>query len=234
MVYNIFMDIGDTEKEGYFLGKLLKPTQKGEMVPVASQPSDFEKELFRSGVYEFNFDKEVQKSEADYRRDGAWLHQARWAPDRAKETLASFASSESCDLAWKQAFSGVIPIHWNIWYIVEDSFNEGGKRNVQLSPTLINAGISNDNHLVVNEVGKSQKLSPQQLGFILGRDDIPSWNSDQIVEAQERKGMTRSEYDEARVFAAEVREMIRKARSKKKQISTPKPQLGKKSQRGEA
>lgn len=161
-----------------------------------------------------------------------WLRHPAWVT-RAQGVLTDLISSERWDLAWKQAFSGKVPKSWYIWHGVKDSFNEAGKRGIQLSPTLVNAGVSHDHHLVVNETGKSQKLSPEQLGLVLGRDDIPLWNSDQIITAQRDKGMTDKEFDEARAYAVEVREKIEEARHKRGKLDLPKPQLRNQNQGGE-
>jgi hypothetical protein len=224
------MDIVPTEKDGNFLSKILGSNPPKDLtLPTAP---DFEKGLFKDGVYEFIFDKEIDKSEESYYRMKDWLRHPGWV-SRAQGVLTDLVSSERWDLAWKQAFSGKIPKSWSIWYGLTDSFKEAGKRNIQLSPTLVNAGVSHDHHLVVNETGKSQKLSPQQLGLVLGRDDIPLWNSNEIISAQRAKGMTSKEYHEARTYAEEVREKIRKARSKQGQLDSPKPQLKRENQGGD-
>ena len=225
------MDIVPSEKGGSFLSKILGSNSPKDLTP-PTQP-DFEKELFKNGVYQFDIDKEIQKSEEYYRSKKDWLRHPGWV-SRAQDVLADLVSSESWDLAWKQAFSGKIPKSWAIWYGLTDSFEKAGERNVQLSPTLVNAGISHTHHLVVNETGKNQKLTAEQLGLVLGRvDDIPPWNSEQIITAQKAKGMTQEEFRKAEEFAKVVREKIRKARSKRAQLTPPKPQLKDKNQGGE-
>ena len=226
------MDIGDTEKGGNFLSKILGSNSPKDLTP---PKSDFERELFKDGVYEFDFDKEIKDSEHSYVRYRDWLQHPGWV-SRAPAMLADFISSENWDLAWKQAFSGRVPKSWGILHGPMEAFPEAAKRNIQLSPTLVNAGVSHDHHLVVNETGKSQKLSPEQLGLVLGRDDIPPWNSDQVIAAQKAKGMTNQEFNEAEVYAAEVREKTRRARAKSKRgkLASPKLQLRSKNQGGEA
>lgn len=59
----------------------------------------------------------------------------------------------------------------------------------------------------------------------MGRDDIPDWNSDQIISAQRSKGMTNEEFQKANDIAKEVRENIRAAKRNQEQITPPKPQL---------
>jgi hypothetical protein len=225
------MNVGDTEKGGNPLSKIF-----GSNIPkdlATANSSNFEKELFRDGVYVFDFDREVSTAENDHQSLKDWLRHPMWV-SRAQGVLADLVTSKRWDLAWKQAFSGRIPKSWSIWYGLTHSFEEAGKRGVQLSPTLVNAGVSHDHPLVVNEAGKSQKLSPEQLGLVLGRDDIPAWNSDQIIVAQRAKGMTNEEYQEARDYAVEVREKIEKARSTRSKSPSPKPQLKGQNQGGEA
>lgn len=225
------MNAGDTEKGGNPLGKFFGTNIPKDITTALS--SDFEKELFRDGVYVFDFDKEVGRAEEHYHSKKEWLRHPAWVT-RAQDMLADLVTSEQWELAWKQAFSGRIPKSWYIWHGPMKAFEEAGKRNIQLSPTLVNAGVSHDHHLVVNEAGKSQKLSSEQLGLVLGRDDIPSWNSDQIIAAQRAKGMTKGEFDDARTYAAEVRELIIKAKSKRGKLPSPKPQLTSQNQGGEA
>lgn len=224
------MDSGNTEKGGNALGKIFGSSAPKDIV--SANPTDFEKGLFKNGVYQFNFNKEIKESERHYHSTKDWLRHPEWV-SRAQDVLADLVSSERWDLAWKQAFSGTIPKSWSIWYGLTDSFKEAGKRDIQLSSTLINAGVSHDHHQVVNEAGKSQKLSPEQLGLVLGRDDIPSWNSDQIIKAQKAKGMTKDEYEEAQSYAKKVRELIRKAKSKRGKLPSPKSQLTSQNQGGE-
>lgn len=224
------MDIGDAEKGGNSLNNIISLSAPKDIIPAS--PTDFERELFKGGVYQFNFDKEIRESEQHYHSTKDWLRHPAWV-SRAQGVLADLVSSERWDLAWKQAFSGKIPKSWSIWYGLTHSFEEAGKRGIQLSPTLVNAGVSHDHPLVVNEAGKSQKLSPEQLGLVLGRDDIPPWNSNEIISAQRAKGMTNEEYQEARDYAVEVREKIEKARSTRSKLSPPKPQLVSKNRGGE-
>ena len=206
------MDVGKTEKGGNFLSKILRsnPT-KNLTVP----QSDFEKELFKDGAYAFDFDKEVQEAEGVYHRTTGWLHH-RLEPDRVQNVLAGLASSESWDLAWKQAFSDRIPKNWDVWGKVMVSFKEAGRRNIQLSPVLVNAGVSHDFPSVVYEAGKSQRLTPQQLGFVLGRDNLSQWISDRVIATQKAKGMTTQEYDRARAYAEKIKEIFRKTKRNKR------------------
>ena len=54
------MDKGQVEQSGDFLGKLMKVGSSKENT---TPPSDFEQKLFRNGVYEFDFNAEIRKSE---------------------------------------------------------------------------------------------------------------------------------------------------------------------------
>ncbi len=224
-------DVGDTEKGGNSLSKIFGSSTPKDITTATS--SDFEKDLFKGGVYVFDFDREVSTAEKDYQGLKDWLRHPAWV-SRAQGVLADLVTSKRWDLAWKQAFSGKIPKSWGIWYGAQSAFEEAGKRGVQLTPTLVNAGVSHDHHLVANEAGKTQKLNPEQLGLVLGRDDIPTWNSNEIVAAQRAKGMTSGEYKEAMAYAAKIREMIRKAKSKREELPSPKPQLRNRNQGGEA
>lgn len=224
------MEANDAELVNDSLNKIISQSTPKDMA--FTNQSAFEKELFKDGIFEFDFDKEIDKSEDSYFRMKDWLRHPGWVT-RAKGVLSDLVTSERWGIAWKQAFTGKIPKSWHIWYNVMESFEEADKKGVQLNPILVSAGISHEHHIVVNRTGKSQKLTPEQLGLVLGRDDIPEYNSEEIVSAQKRKGMTEKEYKEARIYAAEVREKIRKAKSKKEQLSSPKLQLRKQNKGGE-
>ena len=209
----------DTGEKGLnIFKKILKQEPKKDLAPLQNS-LDFEKNLFKDGVYLYDFEREIGKSENQYLSYQNWLSKTR-NPQRAKESLNYFVGSERHEIMWKQAFSGKIPKSWgDVWYNVKKSFQEAGKQNVQLSPDLVNAGVSHSHHLVVNETGKSQNLSVEQLAVVIARKktkDIPEWNYDEIITSQENKGMTRTNLNDAIKIADELIDMMNKKKEEEK------------------
>jgi hypothetical protein len=226
------MDIVPTEGDESFLSGGFGLSNTKDITPSHLTPSDFEKSLFKDGVYHFDFDSEIRKSEGGYRSYQEWLRRAQ--PSNEKSSLADFIGSERHGLLWKQYFNEHIPLPWGtVWYEVQHDFKEAGVRGIQLSKGLVDAGISHSHHLVVNEAGKSQRLNPVQLGLVLGRDDIPGWNSSEVIEAQKVKGMTAQEFEKANAIAREIRAKIRRTKDKEKQLTSPQPQLKSRNQGGD-
>ena len=216
------MDEGQIEQSGGIFGKLIKRKPSKE---VTTPSSNFEQEIFRGGVYHFDFDRELANSEGQYSSYKGWLDQHR-TPDRAKRSLQDFIGSERHEIMWKQFFDGVIPKRWGeTWHNPIRDLEEAGKRKVQLSELLVNAGVSHSHHLVVNEAGKNQRLNPKQLGLVLARDDIPAWNSDEVIASQKAKGMTKQEISKARKIASEIKARMRRKKTGQDKIEQPKPRL---------
>ncbi len=231
------MDEGVTEKGGLLNRIFQKKTDLAQNPTV----SDFERDLFRGGVYEFNFDEEISDAEKSVLQHKAWLERS-WEKHRHKESMDYTVSHERHDVMWKQAFSGLIPKHWSHWIGIRDDFESAGKLHIQLSPTLVDAGVSHSHHLVLNETGKSQKLSIEQLAVVMARreiDNIPPWNYDEVAAAQRKKGLTEHDFSEARRLSKEyVRNMRNRPKEEagtfiapprtqtKPQLNSPKPRLG--------
>lgn len=212
------MDQGNGEPKRFSLTRIV---QKFTGREVFSKPNaDFEQALFKDGVYVFDFDKEVSRAEEDYASLKEWLQQPMWVT-RAEGVLADMIGTEKWELAWKQTFSRQIPKDWDIWHGPYRAFENAKKFGVQLSPVLVNAGVSNAIVHVVKEAGLGQKLNPQQLGLIIGREDLNPFVMKNIIAAQFSKGMTKNQYSEAEKYGAAIREKIRKARDEKKKFPLP-------------
>lgn len=134
------MDIIPSEKGRSFLSKILGPHDTKDITPLQNS-SDFEKGLFQNGVYHFDFDTELHKSEKDYHIYQNWLRRAQ--PWNEKSSLGDFVGSERHEVLWKQSFDGLIPKHWGeVWYNVMHDLEEAGKRGVQLNSVLVSAAVS--------------------------------------------------------------------------------------------
>lgn len=215
------MEEGQTEQDGGFLNRIIK---KGSSKELEKPKSNFEQELFRNGTYHFDFEAEIKKSETEYHHYQKWLRNAQ--PFREQSSLQDFVGSERHEIMWKQFFDGAIPKSWGeSWASVMDAVEEAGKRDVQLSDTLVNAGVSHSYHLVANRTGRNQRLSSQQLGLILAREDVPQWNSNEVVEAQRKRGMSDKELREAEKVAAEMRDKMRRKKAGQDKIEPPKKRL---------
>lgn len=204
------MNIGDPEKDNYPLAKISGPSTPKDQD--TSKLSDFEKEMFEEGVYEFNFDKEVDKANTHFQKTIEMIQHPPMDISNPKVIIDNLMPSANWDLAWKRTFSGKIPKSWGeSWENVRRDFDVAEKRNAQLSPALVNAGISHTHPWVVNGAGRSQKLSPKQLGIIRGRPDIPGFSYASIVEAQKEKGVTDEEIKKAGEYSEPIARKFRLA-----------------------
>jgi hypothetical protein len=210
--------MGEDQKDrGGKPGKLIsrKPNEE-----IAVPSSDFEQKLFRKGTYKFDLQKELHKAELDSRRYQSWLREAQTS--QGESSLQDFVESEKHEILWKQSFDRRIPRSWGVsWTSVRRAFTEAGELGVQLSETLVNAGVSHPHHIVVICTGTNQRLHPEQLGLILARRDILSSNSSEVVNAQRKRGMSEQELVEAERIASEMKE-----RTKKRRASIDLPRLG--------
>lgn len=170
------------EKSG---GKsLLGFFKQNKDVVKATSREEFEKNLFRGGVYHFDFDRDVRELEMDVMRTKAWYDSnPYWDEKRTAESMTSDINDARYELTWRKQFDGQIPSRWINWIDIKNDFEQAGKLSLQLNDDLINAGITHPHHLVANEVGKFQKLNMTQLVAVLARPGIPGWNEQQIIGA---------------------------------------------------
>ena len=196
------MDKAQVEQGGGFLRRLVKRDSSRE---IAKSTTDFEQELFKNGTYRFNFDVEIKKSESEYHKRQSRLRRAQLPKEQS--SLRDFVGKEGHELAWKQFFDGMVPKSWGeSWTNVDNAFEEAGRRDVQLSEVLVNAGVSHYHPLVINRAGKNQRLTSDQLGLVLARGDIPRWNLKEVIKAQfVDRGMSVQEIREAEGIALEMR-----------------------------
>lgn len=165
--------------------------------------TDFEKNIFNDGIYVFNLNDEVPRPD-DRQNLEVWLNEPDFS-DQADLALAEITSSNHHELAWKNAFSGLIPKNWQDWFGAYETFRDAGAQNVQLSPLLINAGISHFNSQVVIMAGSTQKLTPDQLGLIIGNGEFLKGGLNRVISAQKRKGMSDSDLQTAEVYGERVK-----------------------------
>lgn len=101
-------------------------------------------------------------------------------------------------LPWLNKFSGMIPNRWEEhWGNILGDFEEAGKRRVQLSSTLVDAGVWHPHWLVVTAVVHTQRLTPEQMAIALSahlgfKDELPN--------AQRALGVTEEDILEAKII----------------------------------
>lgn len=186
------------------------PSPNSLAVPSGEIAQSFESQLFRNGTLEFDFDQYLAEAATNLTRKKDWYPSAHWDAKRALESLSSDIDDSRYEMTWRRRFSGQIPQQWHIWYNVRNDFEAAKRVGVQLSETLVNAGISHPHHFVANEVGKGQRLNIKQLAWLFARPDFPDWNRDQILAAQRRMGVIEVDIREATRIADEVKADKRK------------------------
>lgn len=212
------------EDESSFLGKVKSlivknPAQRDALVRVSPGNEDFERHLFRGGAMQFNLDKDVPEVEKNFARSKGWYEDHPAFPaDMKTDAVVELMETGHFDLAWRKHFSGKAPERWKTWTEASSDFKEAGKKKVQLSQELVDAGVSHPHHLVANETGFGQTLNVNQLAMVMARPAMPQWNIDQIVESQRKKGVPDSVIKAARDMAERVKSE-RGARSKRPKIA---------------
>lgn len=120
--------------------------------------------------------------------------------DLPREMTIEVDQREAFFYYWLFHFNGKIPKRWaDHWANASRDFEEAGKRNVQLSPTLVDAGVSHPNPWTVEEVAKTQKLTPEQLAISFAAHP-GDWYREQLIEAQRKLGVSEEEIDRAKVL----------------------------------
>lgn len=138
--------------------------------------SAFEKELFREGVFKFETPEVYLEGLDEYRRSSI-----------KRMNL----------LPWLEYFNGKIPSRWEkYWGNITDDFERAKKVGVQLSYSLIEAGIYHPHWIVVDTVGKNQKLTPEQLAIVLEVSPA-QWFKEDIIKAQRKNGLTEENINKA-------------------------------------
>lgn len=101
-------------------------------------------------------------------------------------------------LLWLNKFNGKIPRRWEAhWGNVIDDFEEAGKRRIQLSPTLVDAGVWHPHWVVVDAVFHTQRLTPEQMAIALSAD--PRFK-DELPNAQRALGVTEEDIQKAKII----------------------------------
>ncbi len=105
----------------------------------------------------------------------------------------------SYDKAWLQHYSGKLPQRWVHWVNAHSDIEATDIPKIQLDEKLVDMLATYPHHLVVNTLGKHQKLSMRQLAIVSARvrSDIPEWNYEEIAQAQLLMGATKEFVDEA-------------------------------------
>lgn len=191
-----------TEGSNWFVRLFHKKTDITNHPPI----SDFEQELFRNGVYVFDPNKEIYDAEKILLQHKDWMDR-NWGNFLHRDSFDDKIAYEKHHILWKQAFSGLIPIHWSDWREVKNDFEKGRELNIQLNPTLVDAGVTHSSHFVVRETGRGQKLQTRQLAVVIARkevENIPGWNYEEIIQAQESKGLSKKDFDKAKDLAKKI------------------------------
>jgi hypothetical protein len=211
--YHQLMSEGNTIEQspkGNFLQRFIKRSPNNPVAPRNEVVQTFESQLFRGGTLEFNPDHYLTEAADDLKKQKDWYdNNPYWDAKRTAESISRDMDDAKYEMIWRRRFSGQIPQQWYIWYNVSHDFEDARRLGVQLSETLVDAGVSHPHHLVANEVGQGQRLSIKQLAWLFARPDFPDWNRDQILVSQRKMGIKEEDICEAMRAADKVRSDMR-------------------------
>lgn len=179
--------------------------------------SDYEKELFRFGVMKFDLKKFTKETGDELRQTQEW-RKANLL-EGMEEAIAREKDRAKAEIRWRYQFDGKVPATWTNWINISKAFEEAGP-DTPLSQTLVDAGVSYPSANVAESVAQSQRLSRNQLAFIMARPDITSARLEHILKYQEKKGVTQEEIRYASGFAAQVKERVENQKEERQPIRT--------------
>ncbi|MYB40499.1 hypothetical protein F4X86_04535 [Candidatus Saccharibacteria bacterium] len=180
----------------------------------------FEETLFADGVYLYDQEKEIAEAEHGVNNYEKWLVGTERTPVVVNEQLRREKRQCRSGLIWKEYFSGAVPADWHDWRAPLHAFEEAGELGVQLSPTLVYAGVLHEHHPVVIETGKNQLLNEEQLAICFVKD-LPLWDLNEILDAQRKMGVGEDQIARAKSLAEEKKRQMRD----KKNVMASDPQL---------
>lgn len=183
--------------------------------------SDFEGSLFdNGGVLVFDPQIDIADISSDIARSRVWYdNHPVWSKEWKEKGVFRLMNEGSFDYSWRQFFSGQVPARWKDWREACGDFEKAAELGIQLSKTLVDAGVSHPVHHTVEAAGISQKLDLDQLSMVMANPNVPGWGVDQVLEAQRKNGISEKVINQAKTRAQEViRE--REKRQKRSKIET--------------
>jgi len=197
-----FLRFGVLAAEATVGGTILGGFRKSEAQTVDEEAHRiaFENELFSKGKLDFFNNEYAGQKMRQMERAGV---------DR--ERINQFFEKEvkfDPTNKWMHDFNDQVPTSWSYWIYVYSDFKEAQEQKVTLSPNLVDAGINHPHWLVVNKVGRSQRLTADQMAKIF-TSEIRPFNRDEILAAQKQMGAKDSEIQKARGIADEARRQIK-------------------------
>ncbi len=187
------------------MGESLIDGRKVIIPKSSTKTNDFESNLFRNGVLDFNPMADQAEISDDIARYRDWLINNPYVSEESRNKRIFESMSEGVyDYSWRQFFNGLIPSRWKDWREARKDFDKAGELGIQLSTTLVDAGVSHKVHHTVEAAGKSQKLDLDQLTMVMANPNVPWWGVDEVLEAQRKKGTPEEMIKTARDRAKEI------------------------------
>lgn len=90
---------------------------------------------------------------------------------------------------WVHEYFGKVPARWKVWHDVMKDFENAGEALIQLSPTLVQAGLDYPDPRVVAVTAKNQLLGVEQLACLLVGNDLPILEKVKVIKAQEARNI---------------------------------------------
>ena len=88
------------------------------------------------------------------------------------------------EIAWQKEFGDRVPSSWRNWSEIKDSFEKADDLSLQLSDSLLEAGLAHPNWRVAHTIGKRQSLNRQQFQLLKNHSDLPPWALEEVVGVQ--------------------------------------------------
>jgi hypothetical protein len=183
--------------------------------------AEFERELFKRGTLEFDFDQYLAEREHLLVYSGKKLKEEGWKPDFAARIIEGIGDETTHYHVWQSHFSGQVPEDWKSWTLTWGAFRRAGELGFQLSSPLVDAGVSYPASLVAIEAGETQRLNETQLAILLARPDLYDYQREAVLAAQMEMGVSEEVIHEATRIAKETQDRIREKKREKPKIEGP-------------
>jgi hypothetical protein len=167
----------------------------------------FEQKLFRGGALRFDYDEYASEALAEYHERKQWYRKVGWSSNLTESSLAVKRADIIHTMKWQQYFDGRVPRLWDRYHYkradsnVKAAFEDAGGKGIQLSETLVDAGVSYDHRIIAEAAGVNQHLNETELTFLFARGDVPKGS---IKSAQREKGVSEEDIMHAEQLARDV------------------------------
>ncbi len=175
----------------------------------------FESNLFKDGVFSFSEDSVRAEAKKWISSRTEWYRDPNAANDMDLSASLLFheRNEHGTELLWQRRFSNCLPAPWLNAEEITNTLQDAREGGITLSKTLIDAAATHPDQIVARVVGTTQRLTIQQLAWVLTHpalitelDGSESEYSEiyKILAAQKKFGMTALELKQAQDIAKKL------------------------------